>query len=33
MNELITLLDSKITLFITIIGGFYWLGQKIDEKK
>ena len=31
MGDLSTLLNSNITQLVVIVGGFYWLGKKIDE--
>lgn len=32
MGDLGSLLESQVTHLIVMIGGFYWLGKKIDEK-
>lgn len=32
MGDLGTLLNSNITQLVITIGGFYWLGKKIDDK-
>ena len=31
MGDLSTLLNSNITQLVAIVGGFYWLGKKIDD--
>lgn len=31
MGDLSTLLNSNITQLVVTVGGFYWLGKKVDE--
>jgi len=32
MGDLGSLLNSNVTLLVVMIGGFYWLGKKLDKK-
>lgn len=32
MGDLNTILNSNFTQLVVMVGGFYWLGRKIDEK-
>ncbi len=32
MGDLSSLLNSNITLLAVMVGGFYWLGKKLDKK-
>ncbi len=32
MGDIGTLLNSNVTLLAVMVGGFYWLGKKIDKK-
>ena len=32
MGDLSALLNSNVTLLVVMVGGFYWLGKKLDKK-